>query len=512
MSHHGDHATEDLAVPSSIARLNYFFGQLLTQRDLQAEQRFHLLLQRLMQRETLGTGTVAGLRVDAPPEAGVRSVFLRGGLALDPDGRELVLAADVCITVADDAAAAGKAGLQGNDFASLASSVAEVWGEAIDATDLEALAAELKLLGVIVSSDAAALREALDRVEPPEDFALEPGSTLRDALFDALVGTTYVGVRYHERGAEPSPAVLDASCCGDAGCFPARIQEGVGVVLQATPFPPIADPYADARASLDTCFGAEETTPPPDEAFPFLHNCRRCLCEYLLGAWRGVPTADDPCHTHALPVVPLAVVRWDRFARPGGASRILSIDNCVVRPLAPGVPAVRALLQAITLCTSPGPRPPRFVAVEPADRGELAIPPGATSVRIVARANLPVIAPNNVGWALDIYRNDSPDVLHFDRDKPPVNRFNVALSVENDSAGRPVDVTLRFSGLPERPLDLPPGTYVWRINLPGRELAARVTGTAVDGEPAAIGAVPSGNGRPGGVFEARFFVGRSRNV
>jgi hypothetical protein len=502
MSNHGDRATQDLAVPSTVARLNYFFGQLLTQRDLLAEQRFHLLLQRLMQRETLGTGTVAGLRVDAPPEASARGVFVRAGLALDPAGRELVLATDICIHVADEALTAATAGLEGDDFASLAGSLADTWDAAIDETDLTALAAELKALGVIASAEAVALREALDRVEPPEDLVLEPGTTLRDHLLDALVGTTYVGVRYHERGAEPAPATLDASCGGDVRCFPTRINEGVTLVIQPAPFPSIADPYADVRVALDACFGAEETTTPPDEELPFLHRCRRCLCDHLLGAWRGVPTADDPCQTQVLPIVPLAFVRWDRFARPGGTSRIIDIDNCAIRPLAPGVPAVRALLEAITSCTSPGPRAPYLVALEPAHRGELEVAAGARSARVVARASMPVAAPGTAGWELDLYPADGSAVRRFSPANPPADLFAVSLAIEDD-----VQVALRFEALaPTQALAMPAGTYAWRINLPGGELAAQVTGVLLDGEPAPVLAVPSGDGRPGGVFEARFFV------
>lgn len=502
MSNHGDTATEDLAVPSTVARLNYFFGQLLTQRDLQAEQRFHLLLQRLMQREALGTGTVAGLRVDAPPEAGARGVFIRAGLALDPGGRELVLTGDVCVPVAEEARAPGQARLEGDDLGALARALAERWGAAIDEVDAAALAAALEALGAIEAADAAALREALDRVEPPEELALEPGTTLRDHLFDALVGTTYVGLRYHERGAEPSPAVLDASCCGEAPCFPARIQQGVAVVARAAPFPPLADPHADAKAALDACFGAEEAGPPRDEPTPFFHDCRRCLCDYLLGAWRGVPGADDPCHVEALPIVPLAVVRWDRFARPGGASRILDVDNCAIRPLAPGVPAVRALLEAITSCTSPGPRAPYLVAIEPAHGGELELGLGVTSARVTARASMPIVAPDAASWELDLHPADGTSVRRWSPANPPANFFKVSLSIEED-----VRVVLRFDAVsPNQPLEMPAGTYAWRINTPGGELEARTTRVPLDGEPAPVRAVPSGDGRPGGVFEARFFL------
>jgi hypothetical protein len=54
---------------SSVARLRYFFGELLTQRDLEAEQHYHVLMRRLVQREAFGTGTVAGLEVVAEHEA-----------------------------------------------------------------------------------------------------------------------------------------------------------------------------------------------------------------------------------------------------------------------------------------------------------------------------------------------------------------------------------------------------------------------------------------------------------
>ena len=91
-------------VKNTLSRVRYFFGQLLTQRDLEAEQEFHLRLQRLSQRETFGTGTVSGLRVSweldgqYPP----RSVFVLPGLAIDPDGRELLLERAVCVPLAPE--------------------------------------------------------------------------------------------------------------------------------------------------------------------------------------------------------------------------------------------------------------------------------------------------------------------------------------------------------------------------------------------------------------------------
>src|SRR5690606_13472247 len=89
----------ELVVPSSVAGSTYFHGQLLAERDLRAEQSYHVVLRRLVQRETFGTGTTAGLRVDVAGPAMPRGVFVRAGLGFDPDGRELLLETDVCIDV-----------------------------------------------------------------------------------------------------------------------------------------------------------------------------------------------------------------------------------------------------------------------------------------------------------------------------------------------------------------------------------------------------------------------------
>lgn len=494
----------ELVVPSSVARLNYFFGQLLTQRDLQAEQRFHLLLQRLGQREVLGTGTVAGLAVEHAPGAGERCVFLRPGLALDPDGRELLVPGDVRLQVADEALVAGQAGLTAADFATLAKQLADRWHAPMDEAEMAALAGDLKAVGVSASAEPAAARAVLDVLVPPSAFVLAAGMTLREHLFAARVGTSYVGLRYHERGAEPSPALLDASCGGEAACFPARVEECVAVVVSSAPLPAIADPYADALTALRAAFGAEDRAPPPSGA-PYAHDVRRALANYLLGAWRGLPAVSEPCGGSERPAVPLAAVRWDRFARVGGV-RILSVDNVGARLLAPGGPVIRALLEAITQSVSPGPQLPRLVAVEPGDHRELVVAAGAVSAEVVAVSELPLGTPPSARWELDLHRAGGTEVERYDVARPPTNLFTVALAVEPDAAGRVNRVVLRFKALGGQPLRMPAGTYVWRINLAGGELAAQTTGALLDGEPAPVRTLPSGDGRPGGTFSARFFV------
>jgi hypothetical protein len=490
----------DLAIPSKLARLNYFFGQLLTQRDLKAEQGFHLQLQRLVQRETFGTGTVAGLRVDPAAEARPRGVFLRGGLAMDPGGRELMVADDVCVVVAHEPLTPGNAGLTGNDNGALASQLSELWGAAIDKEAVALLTERLVDAGAIAADSPAALRDALNQVEPPEDFALAPGTTLSDHLFDSIVATTYVGLRYHERGAEPSPSTLDASCCGDAQCFPARIQEGVVVVLQSEPFPAIEDPFDAARTALSACFLDEENPMPPPEApvdFPFAHACHTCLCDYVLGAWRGAPE-DDACRTDTLPVVPLAIVTWLRYAPAGDASRILAVDNCSIRPLAPGVPPVRALLDVITQCTSLAAQRPRVVSIEPANRGEL-FAAGVTSAVVRAHVNGRIRSTDAKAWELEVHPAGGREVLRFSgrSNNPPSDGFKVKLAVDEDGGGNPTIVALRFTGRSaNQPLDMPAGTYVWRINVPKP--------SSPDKSPIVAAATEAP--LDGGVYEARFFV------
>src|SRR4051794_4954168 len=98
----------DKPVPGAVSRVRFFFGQLLGHRDREAEQHFHVVLRRLGQREAFGTGTVAGLKVVAEQggKTAPRSVFVLPGFALDPDGRELLLASPTAVEVADEGIAA----------------------------------------------------------------------------------------------------------------------------------------------------------------------------------------------------------------------------------------------------------------------------------------------------------------------------------------------------------------------------------------------------------------------
>ena len=345
-------------LPSGVARLSYFYGQLLTQRDLHTEQQYHLELRRLLQREAFGTGTVAGLFVADAFPATDRSVFVRAGLAMDPDGRELLLRSDQCVTVAaaTQSVLATAESIAATDPKTMAAAVSKAWQAPLDATglvstdDADSLWNRLHAAGLTeVDSDPdsndkySQLAAQLSQLTVPTPFQLEPGQLLRDVLFDALVGTTYLGLQYAERGTEPSPTVLDASCCGNATCFPSRREEGVVIVAQDHPFHPLPDAYQNAVETLSDALLQKEN--PPHSTSP----STAALCELVMHSWRGLPP-EDPCHTRDVPVVPLARIYWSRFSR-AGKSRILSVDN-TSRPLAPGVPPVRALLDALTQVTA----------------------------------------------------------------------------------------------------------------------------------------------------------------
>jgi hypothetical protein len=497
---------DDLFVPSALSRTSYFFGQLLTQSDLSAEQSYHLMVQRLAQRETFGTGTVAGLRL-APAESERRGLLVRAGLAMDPDGRELLLDRDVCVRAVDAPLEPSDpdepletADPDSSPADALARGLRDRWGAAIDGAEVEALASDLAALGLIREGDYEALADRLDRVAPPDDtFALPPGRTLRDHLFDALVGTTYVGLRYAERGTDLAPAVLDASCCGDGTCFPSRTNEGVRVVLSATPFPAIPDPYADALAAFaERAAGLGE-----DDGFA----CHEALCEYLTGAWRPLPPAPGPCGPHEPPTVPLGRIRWDRFDAP---TRILEIDNCTFRPLAPGVPPIRALHEVLSGCVVTREVPPRIVDVAPPPRERLPAPTGSTpaEVRLTVDADL-ASGADSAPWELDLIPAEGEVGRWSSADPPPT--FDAALARANDERGRPR--ILRFTLAPDPQSNapsLPAGVYRLRVNLPDDSgeptLRAEASGLALDGNPRAVTVVPSGDGTPGGVFETTFFV------
>jgi hypothetical protein len=80
--------------PCDIARFsrnNYYTGKLLTERELTAEQRYHIDKLRLHQLGLHGWGVVCGLKVTPHPECPSLYVVVKPGLAIDAAGREILV-------------------------------------------------------------------------------------------------------------------------------------------------------------------------------------------------------------------------------------------------------------------------------------------------------------------------------------------------------------------------------------------------------------------------------------
>lgn len=76
---------------TAVERLHYYNGQRLDAADLGLEQHYHLAMRRLLNRGLFTPGVVDGLEVDQPDPADTTHVLVAPGLALDPQGRELVV-------------------------------------------------------------------------------------------------------------------------------------------------------------------------------------------------------------------------------------------------------------------------------------------------------------------------------------------------------------------------------------------------------------------------------------
>jgi len=76
----------------SIKRLKYFDHQFLREQDFTAEQAYHITMRRLHNRAVHGWGVVEGLEVHKKSE---RGIVVEPGIAIDGQGREIVLSATV---------------------------------------------------------------------------------------------------------------------------------------------------------------------------------------------------------------------------------------------------------------------------------------------------------------------------------------------------------------------------------------------------------------------------------
>ncbi len=79
-------------------RLNYYNGQRLEADDFRQEQQYHIYVRRALNRSLYSDGIAAGLEVTAK-EGDLHKVVVSPGLALDQDGREIILLEDTEVQV-----------------------------------------------------------------------------------------------------------------------------------------------------------------------------------------------------------------------------------------------------------------------------------------------------------------------------------------------------------------------------------------------------------------------------
>ncbi len=80
-----------------LERLNYYNGQRLEASDFKTEQDYHIRTKRWLNKSLYSAGIARGLEVRAVP--GAPSVVVSPGLALDSDGREIILLEETPVEV-----------------------------------------------------------------------------------------------------------------------------------------------------------------------------------------------------------------------------------------------------------------------------------------------------------------------------------------------------------------------------------------------------------------------------
>ncbi len=93
-------------------RLNYYNGKRLLASDLKLEQEYHIRVRRWLNKSLYAAGIATGLEVRAVP--GAPAVVVSPGLALDSDGREIILLDEVQLDVLGSASASPWGGAPGD--------------------------------------------------------------------------------------------------------------------------------------------------------------------------------------------------------------------------------------------------------------------------------------------------------------------------------------------------------------------------------------------------------------
>ena len=84
-----------------LVRNQYFYGKLLTVKDFENEQNYHVRKQRLINRYIHGEGVVCGLKVE-PVKGSNTEIVITSGIALDCCGREIIIPEDEKRTIPTD--------------------------------------------------------------------------------------------------------------------------------------------------------------------------------------------------------------------------------------------------------------------------------------------------------------------------------------------------------------------------------------------------------------------------
>lgn len=199
---------------SAPVRNRYFYGKLLDAHNLQMEQDYFLEMRRLINRLTLGSGVLCGLRVKRGTG---RTLLVSPGVAVDGYGREIVVTEQVTIDLA------------------------ELERDTVAEPDAE--------LGAEGEGDAPERADPVGPTPAPRPIRLT-GSVLC--------------LSYHECPVEPSP-VLVADCDLREECVPGAVRERFKFSLMPVAHAPLPeDPCSIMRGPTQwrTPYGPSEPTQP----------------------------------------------------------------------------------------------------------------------------------------------------------------------------------------------------------------------------------------------------------
>ena len=82
-------------------RVHYFAGQLLSTNDFRDEQQYHIRMRHLHNKVLHGPGVAAGFEVSISNGSSSLSVVIAPGMAIDEEGREIILHAPIKLPITD---------------------------------------------------------------------------------------------------------------------------------------------------------------------------------------------------------------------------------------------------------------------------------------------------------------------------------------------------------------------------------------------------------------------------